>query len=78
MAKMLEIARDSAEGAMDPTVNRVLESALDRTWSKVKAQPDSYVMTRDEFAIFNYFQQRFAGDKIATAARKRYWDSIQA
>lgn len=47
-------------------------------WRKVQAQPDGYIMTRDEFAIFNYFQHRFAGDKVAKAARGRYWDNLVA
>jgi hypothetical protein len=70
----LEIARDSAEGAQDPTVKNILETALADIWQKIQAHPTSYVMTRDEFAVFNYFQDRFAGQELAAAARKRYWD----
>jgi hypothetical protein len=74
VAQALEIARDSPEGARDPTVRNLLESALTGIWRKIEAQPASYVMTRDEFAVFNYFQDRFAGHDLAAAARKRYWD----
>jgi hypothetical protein len=73
----LEFARDSPEGAQDPTVATILETALADIWRKVEAQPTSYVMTRDEFAVFNYFQDRFAGEQLATAARRRYWDHLQ-
>jgi hypothetical protein len=73
----LEIARDSPDGAEDPTINGILESALTRIWTKVQSKPDSYVMTRDEFAIFNFFQARFTGNKTAVAARKRYWDNVR-
>lgn len=78
VAKMLEIARESEEGAQNATVRAVLESALSRTWAKALADPDAYVMTRDEFSVFNYFQHRFVGNEIAKAARKRYWDTTSA
>ncbi|KJZ79653.1 hypothetical protein HIM_01122 [Hirsutella minnesotensis 3608] len=78
VAQALEIARESPDGASDPTVSNILEHALAHTWSKVTAQPDSYVMTKDEFAVFNFFQHRFVGDELAIAARKRYWDNTHA
>lgn len=77
VAHALEIARDSPDGAQDPTVVNVLESALTDIWRKIEAHPTSYVMTRDEFAVFNYYQDRFAGQELATAARKRYWDHLE-
>lgn len=73
-AHALEIARESAEGAQDPIVNFILELAVTKTWVAILAHPRSYVMTRDEFAIFNYFQHRFIGIAKAVTARKRYWD----
>ncbi|CRK28477.1 hypothetical protein BN1708_004670 [Verticillium longisporum] len=30
----------------------------------------------DEFAVFNYFQHRFVGNRTATEARSRYWDNM--
>ncbi|KAE9377814.1 hypothetical protein N431DRAFT_434975 [Stipitochalara longipes BDJ] len=77
VAQALEIARDSPEGARDPTVVNILETALTDIWRKIEAHPTSYVMTRDEFAVFNYFQDRFAGQELAAAARKRYWDRLE-
>ncbi|KAI0141664.1 hypothetical protein GGR57DRAFT_400264 [Xylariaceae sp. FL1272] len=71
----LEIARESPDGARDPTISSILESALANIWGKVQAHPDSYIMSRDEFAIFNLFQHRFLDDRLATAARKRFWDN---
>ncbi|OHE90851.1 hypothetical protein CORC01_13854 [Colletotrichum orchidophilum] len=78
VAQALEIARESEDGASDPTVSSILESAISQIWAKVAAQPESYVLNRDEFAVFNYFQHRFMGNKIAMAARKRYWDNARA
>ena len=74
----LEIARESPDGASDPTISSILDAALNKTWSKVLAQPDTYVMSPDEFAVFNFFQHRFVGNKMAVAARKRYWDNTKA
>jgi hypothetical protein len=71
----LEVARDSPEGAQDPSIKRILETALAGIWARIQAQPSSYVMTRDEFAVFNFYQDRFQGQRLAIAARKRYWDS---
>ncbi|CAM1500894.1 Fc.00g100560.m01.CDS01 [Cosmosporella sp. VM-42] len=78
VAQALEIARESPDGASDPTISKILESALSQIWGKVQAQPDAYIMTRDEFAVFNFFQHRFTGDKTAVSARKRYWDNFRA
>ena len=74
VAQALEAARDSPEGAQDPTVIGILETALGRIWGRIQAQPLSYVMTSQEFAVFNYFQHRFDGQEVAIEARKRYWD----
>jgi hypothetical protein len=74
VAQALEVARDSPEGAQDETVKRILETALGEIWGKIQAQPSSFVMTREEFAVFNYFQHRFEGQELAIEARRRYWD----
>jgi hypothetical protein len=78
VAQALEIARESPDGAQDPTVSKILEQALASIWAKIQAEPGSYAMTRDEFAVFNFFQYRFAGNRTAIMARKRYWDQIRA
>ncbi|PQE32131.1 peptide-N4-(N-acetyl-beta-glucosaminyl) asparagine amidase protein [Rutstroemia sp. NJR-2017a WRK4] len=73
----LELARESEQGAENPAVIRVLENAIETIWGKLQAEPTSYVMTREEFAVFNYFQRRFEGHELAVDARRRYWDSFQ-
>ena len=77
-SQALELARDSEEGAEDSVVVSVLENAINIIWGKVQSKPTTYVMTRDEFAVFNYFQSRFEGQPIAIEARRRYWNSLQA
>ncbi|KAI1498091.1 hypothetical protein F5X99DRAFT_342441 [Biscogniauxia marginata] len=75
VAQALEIARESPDGARDPIISQILETYLSKVWGRVQAQPD-YVMSRDEFAVFNFFQHRFEGNEMAITARKRYWDNI--
>jgi hypothetical protein len=75
VSQALDIARHSEEGARDPVISNILKTALNQIWSKVQAKPDSYVMTQDEFAVFNYFQHYFVEQELAIAARRRYWDS---
>lgn len=78
VAEALEVARDSPDGAQDPIVCGILESALSQTWERVLANPEGYVMTPGEFAVFNFYQHRFVGNKLAIAARRRFWDNTHA
>ncbi|KAF5703806.1 hypothetical protein FMUND_12822 [Fusarium mundagurra] len=78
VAQALEIARESPDGSSDPTISKILEAAITRIWAKVERHPNSYVMTRDEFAVFNFFQYRFTDNEKAVNARKRYWDNTHA
>ncbi|KAJ6787798.1 hypothetical protein PWT90_01475 [Aphanocladium album] len=78
VTQALEIARESPAGASDPTVRKILDQAIMHIWNKVQAEPEDYVMTRDEFSVFNYFQHRFSGNKTAVAARARFWNNTKA
>lgn len=77
VAQALEVARESPEGAQDPIIVNTLENAITEIWAKIEREPSSYVLTRDEFAVFNYFQDRFMGQPLAVAARRRYWNSLE-
>ncbi|KAI3322319.1 hypothetical protein HD806DRAFT_536156 [Xylariaceae sp. AK1471] len=68
----LDVARDSPQ--QEPTIVEILNKAMTEIWRRVVAQPNDYVMSRDEFAIFNFFQDRYRGNRVAKAARARYWD----
>ncbi|KAI5927168.1 hypothetical protein F4810DRAFT_652670 [Camillea tinctor] len=76
VVQALEIARESPDGARDPIISKILDTYLSQVWDRVLAQPDTYVMSQLEFAVFNFFQHRFAGNKIAITARGRYWDNF--
>lgn len=71
--RAIDVARNT-EGDLDPTVNNFLEGVYKDIWDHINSQPDLYILTRDEFAVFNYYQQRLAGNQLAEAAIKRYWD----
>ncbi|KAI9822778.1 MAG: hypothetical protein M1832_003011 [Thelocarpon impressellum] len=73
--RALEIARNSETADLDPAVRELLERAADELWGRLQAQPDTYILTRDEFAVFNYFfADRFQASELARAAIGRFWD----
>ncbi|KAL8668355.1 MAG: hypothetical protein Q9168_007016 [Polycauliona sp. 1 TL-2023] len=76
-AKALEIARNSEDGSVPPLVTAVLERALGELWRRITAQPNSYVMSKEEFVVFNYFRSRFANLPMAQQAVARFWNNFQ-
>lgn len=70
--KALEIARNS-ESTVDPAVREFLERTLQDLWTKIQDQPDSYLMNKDEFALFNYYRDRFTTSTVAQSAIQRFW-----
>jgi len=75
--RALEEARNSDDGHINPHTSAILESAIRELWHKIQAQPDSYILSRDEFALFNYFRDRFRGSPIAQRAVERFWNNFQ-
>ncbi|KAI9840999.1 MAG: hypothetical protein M1837_001074 [Sclerophora amabilis] len=75
--RALDIARTSEQGHLDPAVTQVLERAISDIWRRVQANPTSYVFTRDEFAVFNYFRLRYVNNPTADAAVERFWDNYR-
>jgi len=74
--RALEIARNS-EGSVDPNIADYLERAVSDLWANLEAAPDSYLMNKDEFALFTYFRYRFSNSEIAESAVRRFWDNYQ-
>ncbi|KAL4896347.1 hypothetical protein BDV59DRAFT_199542 [Aspergillus ambiguus] len=72
----LERARNCEDGNIDAATTQILESAIADLWRRIQDQPDTYTLTRDEFALFNYFIKRFSGDRVAQDAVARYWNNI--
>ncbi|KAK0745398.1 hypothetical protein B0T21DRAFT_272107, partial [Apiosordaria backusii] len=71
----LEIARESEEGATEPTVVKIIGEAYNKIWNKVATRPDIYLMSSKEFSVFNYFQDSWPDKQIARKAVARYWDN---
>lgn len=74
--RAIDIARNT-EGDLDPSVTSYLEHAIAEITNRLNSQPDTYVLSKDEFAVFNYYRQRFSGD-VAERAVDRYWRSTHA
>ena len=74
--RAIDIAR-STEGELDHSVKAYLEVALQDIWNRINSQPDTYVMSKDEFAVFNFYAKRFNGEEIARRAIDRYWRHTQ-
>ena len=74
--RAIDIARNT-EGDLDPSVSEYLENAVNDIWTNINNYPDSYILSKDEFAVFNYYRQRFQGD-VAQSAVDRYWRSAHA
>lgn len=69
--RAIDIARNS-EGELDGRVFLYLETAISDIWTRINLSPDTYLMTQDEFAVFNFYRGRFKGD-VAESAVARYW-----
>jgi len=74
--RALDIARNS-EGGVDPVISNYLEKSILEVWARLHAQPNTYILSKDEFALFNYFRARFASSDIAQRAVKRFWDHYE-
>lgn len=74
--RAIDVARNT-EGDLDPGVNNFLEGVYNDIWDCINSGPDSYILTRDEFAVFNYYQSRLVDNPLAEAAIKRFWDNAQ-
>jgi len=74
LAKALEIAKDNQNGQVPPAVTTMLERNISDIWRRIQAQPASYVMTKDQFAVFNYYRGRYDNNPVAQQAVARFWN----
>ena len=75
--KALDIARNS-EGDIDPAISSYLEQQLADIWARIEAQPDSYLLSKDEFALFNFYRHRSMNTELAQSAVRRFWDNYSS
>ncbi|KAK3986328.1 hypothetical protein QBC44DRAFT_333573 [Cladorrhinum sp. PSN332] len=77
----LDIARESPEGASDKVVSEILEEAIQMVWDKVldlyeeSKEKEVYLMSEEEYMLFNYWQYRFVDNDIAVKVRARFWSA---
>ncbi|KAI1453695.1 hypothetical protein F4805DRAFT_442517 [Annulohypoxylon moriforme] len=77
--EILEAAREGSDTTFSPELELVLKRALRDVWEKILDSSGNYVMTRDEFALFNFFQHLKLdeeGTEIARRARQHYWNNV--
>ncbi|KAF3034245.1 hypothetical protein E8E12_005013 [Didymella heteroderae] len=74
LGQAVHIAQNS-EGGVDQRLAQFLERRLADVWAKLNAQPTSYILPADEFALLNYYRPRFGDSSIVKDATKRFWDN---
>jgi hypothetical protein len=72
--RALGIARNSEE-PIESACQDFLEQNLREIWIRIEAEPDTYILTKDEFALFNYYRYRIKSSLVAQSAIKRFWDN---
>ncbi|KAF2085967.1 hypothetical protein K490DRAFT_21031, partial [Saccharata proteae CBS 121410] len=73
LSEALERARETESGP-DPALLHRLQNELVAIWQKLQRQPNSYLLSRDEYALFNYFRQDTLDNETARKAVQRFWD----
>jgi hypothetical protein len=75
LGQAVHVAQNS-EGGVDHRLAQFLERQLAVVWAKLNAQPNTYVLPADEFALMNYYRTRFGdNNEIVRTATKRFWDN---
>ncbi|KAH9876051.1 hypothetical protein J1614_003930 [Plenodomus biglobosus] len=74
LGQAVHVAQNS-EGGVDQRLAQFLERRLAEVWSKLNAQPHTYILPSDEFALMNYYRPRFGDNEIVRNATKRFWDN---
>jgi len=74
LGQAVHVAQNS-EGGIDQRLAQVLEKRLAEVWAKLNAQPTSYILPSDEFALLNYYRARFGDNEVVRNATKRFWDN---
>ena len=77
ISRALEIVRNTEGTVTDSAATAVLERAISTIWQRIQAQPDSYVMDKTEFAVFNYYRSRFRDSIVAESAAARFWTNFR-
>lgn len=74
--KNLVSAREGAEDVHEASAT--LERTLQDVYRKVEAQPEKYLMSKEEYAVLNYFQDRWKDSRLFQQAVFRFWKNYEA
>jgi hypothetical protein len=74
LSQAIEYAQNS-EGGVEQRLAQHLEKKLGEVYARMQAQPTSYMLARDEFALLNYYRSRFGDSELIKTATKRFWSS---
>lgn len=74
LSQAVHVAQNS-DGGVDQRLAQYLEKQLAVVWAKLNAQPHTYILPSDEFALMNYYRTRFGDNEIVRNATKRFWDN---
>ncbi|KAJ6088285.1 hypothetical protein N7486_009546 [Penicillium sp. IBT 16267x] len=68
----------TTDAPVDASTSRILEAAIADLWTRIQAEQDTIVLTPDEFALFNYFLERYRVlyHSITQRVVNRYWNSF--
>lgn len=80
IARNLQLVRNSDASQVPESAIVALENALSQIWALLRAYPDTYLMSDDEFAVFNFYRSRYEQGQDAIInkdATARYWDNRQ-
>ncbi|KAH7355602.1 peptide N-acetyl-beta-D-glucosaminyl asparaginase amidase A-domain-containing protein [Pyrenochaeta sp. MPI-SDFR-AT-0127] len=69
LSQAVHVAQNS-EGGVDQRLAQFLEKQLAIVWSKLNAQPNTYILPSDEFALMNYYRTRFGDNEIDLNKRR--------
>lgn len=74
VANALEMAKENQNGQIPPGVTQMLERNIGDIWRRIQAQPSTYVMSEEEFAVFTYYRSRYDNNAVAQQAVARFWN----
>jgi hypothetical protein len=72
LGQAVHVAQNS-EAGVDERLAQHLERHIAEIWPKLNAQPASYILPPDEFALLNFYRTRFGDHGIVKNAATRFW-----
>lgn len=74
LGQAVHVAQNS-DGGVNQQLAQFLERQLALVWARLNAQPKTYILPADEFALMNYYRTRFGDNEVVRNATKRFWDN---